>query len=296
MRLNRRAEEIVLQVFGSVQAFEEHLNENPGFFFQQREERRINGQTVAFRPSTILLSGNVKLVLSPPVITRDGYYNRIITVLSPNRNDRADALSGNEVKEPIEIEPDIPDRLSGPRTPPATAVKKTEEQAQETAVTEKEKAGADEKPAKPTPVQDEDRQNFLITPLCPKCSGVLVPERGMFCAHCGDRLSDALAVHKELVVSIDVKKYDELAVYLKQQLNTAWSQLTRGRKVQKVSSLACNVFLLTIEDEMRTSTLIEEKRFEDLLTETGVGTTSDDRYEIGQAHTILASKHPKKAD
>jgi hypothetical protein len=287
----------VEQAFGSVEAFEEYLNSHPCWVFLQAEKKWINGREVTFKPSTIMLCERVKLVLSVAKLTRDGesFYSQVLAILEPNRYDRADALAGREVTEKIEVEPDIVCSPTERPTPTITApLKATKEQVREATVTKKEEVRADEKPAKAPAVQ-EDHQRFLIAPVCPACGGKLLPERGQFCQACGIKLPNTLAVHKELVVSIDVNRYNELPIYLKQRMNAAWSHLIRGRRVQKVSSLGCNVFLLAIEDEMRTSTSTDEKRFEELLLETGTGTISDDKFEVKQAHVILASKHPQKA-
>jgi hypothetical protein len=79
---------------------------------------------------------------------------------------------------------------------------------------------------------------------------------------------------------------------LKQELNVAWSQLKRGRKVEETASMGVNIFLLTLADEMRTSTVVEEKRFDELLVEAGVGRVTTDQYEIKEAHKMLASAKP----
>lgn len=300
IRLNRRAEETVEQAFDGVEGFQKYMNEHPSWMFQQQERKYVAGKWVTYRPSTVMLCERIKLVLSPPVIVSNGkdtyFYNRIITVLQPNRNDRADALGGKEVTEPIEIEPDIPDRLPRPPTPTTTAtVTKTEEQAQGTVVTGKEEAGADVKPAKPSPVQEGDRQRFIVTPLCPKCGGKLVPLRGLYCQGCGVKLPDKLAVHREVVVAIQPGSYKALATYLKQELNVAWSQLTRGRKVEKVSAMGQNVFLISVEDEMRTSTRAQESRLDDLLIQTGIGRLTTDPYEIKETHAMLAGRQQNPA-
>lgn len=295
MRLNRRAEETVEQAYGGIEAFQEYLNSHPSYMFRQTERKRVNGKWVAFRPSTIMLCGNLKLVLSSPIIAYEPaskqlyYYNRIVTILEPNRNDRADALTGREVTEDIELEPDMADLPLGSLTPTISPVKRAEERVQETAVAEKKEAEVGEKPPKPTPVEHVDRQKFLIAPLCLRCGTSLVPQRGMFCQHCGAELSDGLAVRRELVVAIRPVDYKKLADHLKQELNVAWSQLTRGRKVERVSSMGVNIFLITLADEMRTSTLLEEKRFDELLVEAGIGRVSADPYEIKEARKMLAS-------
>jgi hypothetical protein len=165
----------------------------------------------------------------------------------------------------------------------------------ETTVTERAETEADVKPPKPPAVQD-DRQRFIVTPVCPKCSGKLVPERGTYCQNCGAKLPDELAVHREVVVAIRPEAYKALAVHLKQEMNAAWSQLAKGRRVEKVSraekdpGMSQNIFLLTISDEVRTSSAVQEKRLDELLEETGIGRLSTDPWEIREIHKILTLK------
>ena len=143
------------------------------------------------------------------------------------------------------------------------------------------------------PQQDNDRQRFIITPLCPRCHDKLVPERGVFCQHCGAELPDELGVHKEIVVAIKVADYKKLAVHVKQRVCLAWSHFVKGREVQKVSGLGQNIFVIAVVDEMRTSTVAQEKRLDDLLKETGIGRTSVDPYEVKQAHAMLDTERNK---
>jgi hypothetical protein len=145
------------------------------------------------------------------------------------------------------------------------------EPVQQAPETRKEEVKTNEKSAKYPPEQSEDKQRFIIVSACPRCGDRLVPSRGVYCQHCGTELPDEVAVHKEVVVAIKVEDYKKLAVHLKQQLNVAWSQLTCGRMVEKVSSLGQNIFLITVADEMRTSTVIQEKRLDELLAEAGIG-------------------------
>jgi hypothetical protein len=295
--LSGRAEETINQAFGDLEKFQKYLNGHSSWMFQQAEKKWINGKWVVFRPSPILLSEKVMLVLAPPKIASDGkdglyYYNRVISVRTPNREDREEALAGREVTEQVEVEPDMPDRPLGSFTGTVTAAKRMEEQAQETAVAVNNEVAADQKPAKPVPVQNEDRQKFLITPLCPMCSGKLIPKRGTFCQSCGAKLPDECAVHREIAVAIRRADYQKLAEHLRQGLNVAWSQLKRGRKVEETASMGVNIFLITLADEMRTSTVVEEKRFDELLVETGIGRVTTDQYEIKEAHKMLASAKP----
>lgn len=304
LRLSWRTQETVEQAYGSIDNFEDYLNSHPGYIFQQQETTRIGGRKVEHRPSTVLLCGEIKVVLAPPKIVSDGkgglsYYNRVITVRSPNRGDRADALAGREVTERIEVEPDMPDlpevsvRLPEAPATTITTTKATVERVPETAVIEEKEGEVGEKPAKPVPVEDADRQKFLIAPLCPKCQGRLVPERGLFCQNCGARLPDELAVHKELVVAIRPADYQKLAEHLRQKLNIAWSQLVKSREVKEKSSLGQKIFLITVKDEIQTSTLVQEKRLDELLAETGIGRLSFDPYELREAREMITPGQQK---
>ena len=61
----------------------------------------------------------------------------------------------------------------------------------------------------------------------------------------------------------------------------------KSRKVEKVSSLGQNIFLVSVDDEMRTSTVIQEDRLAELLAETAIGCLSFDPYEAKQARRML---------
>ena len=147
-------------------------------------------------------------------------------------------------------------------------------------------------PAKPTTStvpdkEDEDKLRFLIAPNCPKCDNVLVPERGLYCQSCGAKLPDEQAVHREVIVVIKKDAYDRLAVHLKQALNTAWSQIRRGRRIDwNIVSMGQAIFLVTVQDEYRASTLLEEQKLSTLLEETGAGRLTTDQYELKEAHKM----------
>jgi hypothetical protein len=285
LRLNKRVEELVEQAFGGVESFQAYLNEHSSWMYQQQEVKYLNGKRIPLRTSTILLCERVKLVLSPPVIAEANngkdlaYFNRVFAVLQPNRNDRADALAGREVQEPIEIEFDVPIRpeRSTPTTTvtvPKPAVEKVEEET-------KPKV-----PAAPQP--SEDRQRFLINPVCPKCSTVLTPGRGLFCQGCGVRLPAELAVHPEIVVVIVRKEYDQLAIPVKQSVNAAWTRFMKGRKVSRtLRSMGQNIFLMTIEDEWRASSENTEQELDRIIVDAGIGRTTTDPYELKEAHKML---------
>ena len=53
------------------------------------------------------------------------------------------------------------------------------------------------------------------------------------------------------------------------------------------------ILLVTIQDEMRTSTVAEEERLNELLTETRIGRLTTDPHEIQQAHAMFDSEDAK---
>jgi hypothetical protein len=94
------------------------------------------------------------------------------------------------------------------------------------------------------------------------------------------------------VVAIKTKDYDKLATHLKQQLNVAWSNLLKGRKIDKtVSSMGEKIFLIAIKDENRSSSLVEEQKLDDILVDAGIGRISSDQYELKQFRN-MAAKNP----
>lgn len=303
LRLTARSEHIVMEAFGGIEAFESYLNEHTSWTYRQTEAKEwVNGKSVAYPPAIILLNEKVKLILSVPVIDYDGeglyYYNRIITIKNATRDDRADALSGREVKEPIEIRLNMPNnRLPPPHiitpiqlpTLAPTPVTTTSPTLTTAPPEPSSTAKKERQTTAPTslPQQDHDRQRFIIIPTCPACGNKLVPERGVYCQTCSHKLPSELAVHRELVISIKVEDYKKLAVHVKQQVCLAWSQLVKSRKVEKVSSLGQNIFLVSVDDEMRTSTVIQENRLAELLAETAIGCLSFDPYEAKQARRML---------
>jgi hypothetical protein len=140
--------------------------------------------------------------------------------------------------------------------------------------------------------EDEDEQHFIITPKCPSCNTNLTPGRGLYCQQCSLKLPPEVAVHPEIVVAIKTKDYDKLATHLKQQLNVAWSNLLKGRKIDKtVSSMGEKIFLIAIKDENRSSSLVEEQKLDDILVDAGIGRISSDQYELKQFRN-MAAKNP----
>jgi hypothetical protein len=305
LRLNRRAEITVTEAWGCVPKFQEYLNEHPSYTFMEAEKRYVNGKWLTFSPSLVLLCEKTKVVLSAPVFDENGkdeYFFRVITLRTANREDRVEALAGKEVKEQIEVQPNMPDY----RPPP------TLKQTGQPAMPEKvmvpavatvsrpttERIEEETKPTVPaTPQPSEDRQRFLINPTCPKCSSVLTPCRGLFCQGCGARLPADVGVHPELVVVIKKVTYEKLAVHLKQSVNAAWTKFMKGRKVDKtLFSMGQNIFLVAIKDEVRTSTETAEEELGRILEETGIGRVTSDPYEIKKADKMLIDKQDQASD
>jgi hypothetical protein len=93
------------------------------------------------------------------------------------------------------------------------------------------------------------------------------------------------------VVAIKRPAYDKLATHLKQKANVAWSQLLRGRRVDEtLNSMGQTLFIISVEDETRTSTLTDEQRLDSTLTGTGIGRLTSDPYELKEAHRIMDRK------
>jgi hypothetical protein len=307
LRLNQRAEMTVTEAWGSVEKFQQYLNAHPSYTFMEAEKRYVNGKWVVFPPSVVLLCDRTKVVLSPPVFDQDGkdvYFFRIITLRTTSREDRVEALAGKEVKEPIEVQPNMPGFRPPPTLKPIEQPATIPEKATaptittvlpEPAIEEIEKGTKPTVPATPQP--SEDRQRFLISPTCPKCLAILVPGRGIFCQACGVRLPADVGVHPELVIVIKKSDYEKLAVHLKQGVNAAWTRLVRGRKVEKtLYSMGQNLFLIVVADEVRTSTLAQEEELNDILTETGIGRVTSDLYEICEARKMLNNKQDQASD
>jgi hypothetical protein len=304
LRLTIRSEHVVREAFGSVGAFEIYLNEHSAWMYQQTDAKMwVNGKAVAYPPAMILISGNVKLILSLPLCERGGQNtcHRIIAIKTPNRYDRADALAGEEVKESIVVEettldnrpPSPPIRKpTGPPTPAPTPMA-TAATPVETAPPQPQSVSK-EATRQSDPEQENDRQRFIIAPTCPACASALVPERGIYCQACGRQLPRELAVHREVVVSIRVEDYGRLAKFLIQSVNRALGNLIRGRNLQRVVTyMGQRILLIAVQDEMRTSTVAEEERLNELLTETRIGRLTTDPYEIRQAHEMFDSQGSK---
>lgn len=297
----------VTEAWGSVEQFQQYLNAHPCYTWMQAEKRYVNGKWVVFPPSVVLLCDRTKVVLSPPVFDPDGkdvYFFRIITLRTTSREDRVEALAGKEVKETIEVQPNMPDFRPPPTLKPTEQPATIREKATAPTVTtvppkpaieEIEKETNPTVPATPQP--SEDRQRFLISPTCPKCSSVLTPCRGLFCQGCGARLPADVGVHPELVVVIKKSDYEKLAVHLKQSVNAAWSKFMKGRKVDKtLNTMGQNIFLVAIKDEVRTSTETAEQELDRILEETGIGRVTSDPYELREADRMLSNKQNQASD
>ena len=300
LQLSVRCECIVESAFGGIEAFEKYLNEHPAWTYMQEDAKEwVNGKAIPYPPSIILISGNMKVVLSLPLFEeKDGSHHRIITIKNTRREDRADALAAAEVKEPIKVEGNmsharsLPQRITKP-TEPSKPVPPSVTAPAATVTTPPAEASLTRKnPVHDGESQEEnDRQRFMITPICPKCRTNLVPQRGAYCQSCGYVLSPELAVHQEVVVSIMIEDYKRLAKYLIHKVNRALGKLMQGRKLKRViTSMGQRILLVTVEDEMRTSTVAEEEILNDLLVETGIGRLSADIYEVKQAHEMTDSE------
>jgi hypothetical protein len=301
LRLNERSQLTVEEAWGGIKEFTEYLNEHQSWMFRQTERRFVHGKWITYPPSVIFLCDRIKLVLSVPRFDLNGkeayYYYRILTVRTPNREDRTDAMTATEVSERVEVQQNMPDsRLTviRPVEQPATAstiaaaTKATIQSTPAKILTEKPKPTV---PAAAPLSRDDDRQRFLISPTCPQCSTVLTAYRGLFCHRCGVRLPTDTAVHPEVVVAIKRKDYDRLATHLKQKVNVAWSQLLRGRKVDKsLNSMGQALFIITVQDERRTSSQTDEQRLDSILTETNIGRVATDPYELREAHKMMDRK------
>jgi hypothetical protein len=287
----------VKEVFGGIGGFEKYLNEHPAWMYMQKDAKEwVNGKAIAYPPSMILLAGNIKAILSLPLPGgREASYNRVITIKNTRRDDRADALAGTEVKEPIEVEGN---RWNGTSPPPITRPTEPSKPvppsaAAPTVTTAPAEASlTEEKAIHDLESQEEnDRQRFIIAPICPECRTTLVPRRGIYCQNCGHVLPPEIAVHEEVVVSIKIEDYKRLARYLIHKVNRALGALMAGRKLEKViTSMGQRILLVRVEDEMRTSTVCQEEILNDLLLETGIGRLSSDTYEVKQAHEMTDSE------
>jgi hypothetical protein len=299
LRLSLRSECIVDEAFGGIAAFQRYLNEHPAWTYMQEDAKEwVNGRAIPYPPSMILISGNVKVILSLPLFEeKDDSYHRIITIKNTRREDRADALAATEVQEPIEVEGNTPHaRSSSPRitrpTEPPKPVPPSVTAAAATVTTAPAEASSTGKSVHDGQSQEEnDRQQFIITPICPKCRTTLVPQRGVYCQNCGHALPPEIAVHQEVVVSIKIEDYKRLARYLIHKVNRALGGLMQGRKLERViTSMGQRILLVTVEDEVRTSTATQEQILNDLLIETGIGRLSSDTYEVKQAHEMTDSE------
>jgi len=298
LRLSLRSECIVDEAFGGIEAFSKYLNEHTAWTYMQEDAKEwVNGKAIPYPPSIILISGNMKVVLSLPLFEdKDGSHHRVITIKNTRREDRADALAAAEVKEPIEIEgnmsharslsPRITKPTESPKPVPPSVPTATETATEaESSLAEKKVIGDRESQ------QESDRQQFVITPICPECRTTLVPRRGIYCQNCGHVLPPEIAVHEEVVVSIKIEDYKRLARYLIHKVNRALGALMAGRKLEKViTSMGQRILLVRVEDEMRTSTVSQEEILNDLLLETGIGRLSSDTYEVKQAHEMTDSE------
>jgi 16S rRNA C967 or C1407 C5-methylase (RsmB/RsmF family) len=76
----------------------------------------------------------------------------------------------------------------------------------------------------------------------------------------------------------------------------AWTRLLKGRKVDKtVNSMGQTLFIITVQDETRTSTLTDEQKFDNILTDTGIGRLTTDQYELKEAHKMMDRKPPAQS-
>jgi hypothetical protein len=290
----------VNEAFGGIEAFERYLNEHPAWIFAQKDAKEwVNGKAVAYPPSMILISGNIKVILSLPLFEeKDASYHRIITIKNTRREDRADALAATEVKEPIEVEGNmphprsLPPRIARPTEPSKPVPPSVAAPAATVTTAPAEASLTRKKPVHDGQSQEEnDRQRFIITPICPKCRTNLAPQRGVYCQNCGHALPPELGVHREVVVSIKIEDYKRLARYLIHKVNRALGGLMQGRKLERViTSMGQRILLVTVQDEMRTSTVAQEEMLNDLLVETGIGRLSADIYEVKQAHEMTDSE------
>jgi hypothetical protein len=263
-------------------------------------------------------------VLARPRPSKDNFYNEIqyviLTVLTVSKDDRAEALKARELDEPIKIfdhgllparlvQGNAPNNLhhpprdittptpepapSAPAPPEVVRAAPRERTQQLSQVTTPEpKTQRTEKATTATPrEEDQDKQRFIITPKCPRCNTNLAPGRGLYCQQCSLKLPPELAVHPELVVVIIRKEYDKLATHLKQATNVAWNQLLKGRKVTRtLNSMGQNLFIITVQDETRTSTLTDEQQLDNILIDTGIGRLTTDAYELREAHRMTDQK------
>jgi hypothetical protein len=295
LRLSGRAECIVNEAFGGIEACERYLNEHSAWTYVKEDAKEwVNGKAIPYPPSVILISGNMKVILSLPLFEEEhDSYHRIITIKNTRREDRADALAATEVNEPIKLEANTPRaRSSPPRitkpTEPPKPIPPSVPTATETVTAATESSLTGRKTIDDRESQEEnDRQRFVITPTCPECAAMLMPCRGVYCQNCGRPLPPEVAVHQELVVSIKIEDYKRLAKYLIHKVDRALEGLMQGRKLERaITSMGQRILLVTVEDEMRTSTATQEQILSELLVETGIGRLSTDTYELKQAHEM----------
>jgi hypothetical protein len=104
-------------------------------------------------------------------------------------------------------------------------------------------------------------------------------------------LPPELGVHREVVVAIIIENYKKLAKCHMRKVNLALTRLMQGRKLERViTSMGQRILLVTVEDELRASTISQEEILNDLLVGTGIGRLSSDIYEVKQANEMTDSE------
>jgi len=101
-RLRKHVEELAVKGWGSVEAFEEFVNKQPGRQLGESEHvRYLAGRRVSLGRSEVLVAGPLKLIVAEPLSQDPLQLPTILALANASKEDRWEAFGGRPVDGPV---------------------------------------------------------------------------------------------------------------------------------------------------------------------------------------------------
>ncbi len=333
-RLRKPVEELVVKGWGSIEAFERFVNEQPSRQLGEVDHvRYLAGRRVGLGRSEVLVAGPLKLIIAEPLHQDPLQLPTIVAVANASKEDRWEAFAGRPVDEPVSFLSNHADMRAPWNEEPVRALAQHQQVRVEKAPKMQPAksarplggrklirlaGGVDYYPLYPDLVNQPSLVRFhcsrwnrsFIGPVeskrcccgeelkplsCPSCGVSLTPGRGLFCARCGSKLPPNIAAPIDLAVEFHERDFLRLPQFRRDMVNVAYGLVAAGRDERRVRvGENISVVHLQVRNERTASSLGAISRLAAVFEESGVGRVIIDPYELRLVRQRLSLAEPNE--